>query len=384
MNLTPSFPVCRELRLRQFRNFAELDLSFPPEGAVLIGDNGSGKTNLLEALYYLEIFRSFRGASDRQLVRFGADGFHIRGRFGGGSDHERDHEIAAAYERGTRRKRVRVDGVEPERLGDALGSVGAVIFSPDDVGLIAGPPGERRRFLDIVLSLNRRGYLAALQDYRRVLRQRNAVLREGGAARALAAWDEPLVAAGARVMVERASWLAGHGARFGDRYAAIGGGGRARLEYSPSVSLDDEEGVPTVEGAAQAFRDELTRTASREQDRGTTVVGPHRDDFRCVAETDDTPLDLREFGSGGQQRTAAVALRLIEAQTVREARADDPLILLDDVFAELDPGRARRLLELMEADERGQVVLTAPKASDLEVRRDALPHWRIRDGEVFT
>ena len=196
--------ACRELRLRQFRNFPELDLAFPPEGVAVIGDNGSGKSNLLEALYYLEIFRSFRGAPDEQLVRFGAPAFHIRGRFvEPGSAGE--CEITAAYEPATRRKRVTLDGTEPARLGDAIGRVGAVLFSPSDMAIVAGAPGERRRFLDIVLSLNRPGYLDALQRYRQVLRQRNALLRVAASAPALAAWDDALVEWGCRVMVARAS-----------------------------------------------------------------------------------------------------------------------------------------------------------------------------------
>src|SRR5687768_1554752 len=163
----------RQLRLRQFRNFAELEQEFPPAGVAIIGENGSGKTNLLEAVYYLEIFRSFRGAPDEQLVHFGADAFHVRGRFG--ADANRDvHELTAAFEPRGRRKKVTRDGLEPNRMGDAIGQVGAVIFSPSDIAVVRGSPAERRRFLDIVLSINRPGYLAALQRYRSILRHRNA------------------------------------------------------------------------------------------------------------------------------------------------------------------------------------------------------------------
>src|SRR5690606_8387038 len=124
--------------LRDFRNFAELELGFPSVGAAIIGDNGAGKTNLLEAIYYLEIFRSFRGAPDERLVRFGADAFHIRGRFSDEATSQ-EREIPAAFERRTRRKRDTIDGTEPERLGDAVGRAAAVVFSPSDLALAAGP-----------------------------------------------------------------------------------------------------------------------------------------------------------------------------------------------------------------------------------------------------
>lgn len=372
----PQALVCRELRLRQFRNFAELDLVFPDAGAAVIGPNGSGKTNLLEALYYLEIFRSFRGAADDQLVRFEEDGFHIRGRFeevGTG----RGVEISAGYERRRRMKRVTVNGAEPERLSDALGRVGMVIFSPSDVGLIAGSPSERRRFLDIVLSLNQPGYLAAAQKYRHALKQRNALLRDGADAAVVEPWTRTLVQSGGRVMAARAQWVADHAAAFSDRYERIGGEAAARMEYRPSVS---DAAEPDVDAAA-ALADDLERVARRERERGVTLRGPHRDDLGFVREGDASDRDLRDFGSGGQQRTAAVSLRLIEAETIRGSRGRAPMVLLDDIFAELDPGRSERVLELLDR-EPGQAILTAPKPSDVEVRRGTLPRWRIASGQV--
>jgi DNA replication and repair protein RecF len=389
MNAPPSALVCREIRLRQFRNFAGLELRFPTAGVAVVGDNGSGKTNLLEALHYLEIFRSFRGASDEQLVRFGADAFHIRGRFEDPAS-GRSVEVTAAYEPRTRRKRVTVDGVEAERLGEAIGRTGSVIFSPSDVALVSGGPGERRRYLDIVLSLNVPGYLEALQRYRNVLRQRNAMLRDGrGGAVALAPWNDVLVRSGARVIAARWAWVAGHAVRFGEVYAAIGGGASAQLSYEGDVARERPAGDLTIDAAAEAFAARLERVAQREVERGMSLAGPHRDDLALLMETADGHVDLRQFGSGGQVRTGAIALRMVEAETVRQARGVQPLLLLDDVFAELDAGRSRRILQLLGGAEHGQVLLTAPKQSDvlLDGLVDdsviaPLARWRIAAGHV--
>jgi DNA replication and repair protein RecF len=383
----PTALVCREIRLRQFRNFARLELRFPAAGAAIIGDNGSGKTNLLEAVHYLEIFRSFRGAADEQLVRFGAEAFHLRGVFDDRAT-GRSVEITAAYEPRTRRKRVTVDGVDAERLGDAIGRLGTVIFSPSDVEIVAGAPGERRRFLDIVLSLNVRGYLDALQRYRQVLRQRNALLRDGRSGEALSAWDVGLIESGAIVISARAAWVRSHADRFAQIFDAIGAAGPAHVAYDSDVSLDDGE---SREAAALSFEARLARVTQRERERGVTLAGPHRDDLALLMRSGTGDVDLRQFGSGGQVRTGAIALRMIEAETVREARGFQPLLLLDDVFAELDVGRSRRILELFRGDRHGQVILTAPKESDVlldEVGDDALvaplARWRIAAAEVFT
>lgn len=387
MTVAGSAFACRELRLRQFRNFSELDVRFPAAGVAVVGDNGSGKSNLLEALYYLEIFRSFRGATDEQLVRFGADALFIHGRFEE-IDAGRVHEITAAYEPRTRRKRVAVDGVAPDRFADAIGQLGAVIFSPSDMAIVGGPPAERRRFLDIVLSLNRRGYLDALQRYRQALRQRNALLRAGADAAALSVWDDALVDWGSRITAARAEWTAAYAAPFAHYYAEIGGGLPARLVYGPAVAVAD--GTAATESAiAQAFGDVLRRVAARERERGLTLAGPHRDDLLVLAAGADGEIDLRDYGSGGQLRTAAIALRMIEAQTIREARGRPPLILLDDVFAELDAGRTRRVLSMLDASERGQVILTAPKPVDLggdagDGFASSLEQWHIDAGRITT
>jgi DNA replication and repair protein RecF len=260
-----------------------------------------------------------------------------------------------------------------------LGRLGAVIFSPSDIELVSGGPSERRRFLDIVLSLNAPGYLDALQRYRSVLVRRNASLKAGEPASVVSAWDQGLVTAGAEVMVQRRAWIEERCGAFAEYNRKISGGARATMTYRTSVPLS---GVVDVDGIREAFRTALLDACERERRQGVTVVGPHRDEVRIQLEDEDGAMDLRDYGSGGQRRTAALALRLVEAQTIRDARGRKPLVLLDDVFAELDVGRSERVLELLEADDTGQVVLTAPKEADVRVRKDALARWRISAGRI--
>jgi DNA replication and repair protein RecF len=206
----------------------------------------------------------------------------------------------------------------------------------------------------------------------------------------LEAWSEGLVDAGSRVLRERARWTRQHSDAFTRRFEAVGDGMTARLAWRPGLRLEEEDALDAGR-TADAFARELERVAPRERERGLTLAGPHRDDLAVLAAADGDAFDLRDFGSGGQLRTAAIALRMIEAETVREARGRSPLILLDDVFAELDTGRSRRILDMLEAEGHGQVILTAPKESDVELRQAAggafgrdLTRWRIAAGRITT
>ncbi len=339
------------LALRDFRNVARLDLPLPDEGLVVVGENGQGKTNLLEAAYYLQLLRSVRGARDADVVRFGAPGFHLEGRMHGG------RTIAVGFERAGRRKRVALDGSAAGRLSDAIGALPSVLFSPADVELVRGAPVARRRYLDILLALTSRPYLAALQTYRGALVRRNAALRDaaraGRADARVAVWDAPLAEAGGVLWRMRAAWVARVAAPYAALCAAIGECGTSTLRYA--------SGLDAGADPAAAIAEALAARLAVDVRRGMTQAGPHRDDLALALDG----RDLRTFGSAGQQRSAAIALRMLEWETLRAACGAAPLLLLDDPFAELDARRAARILELLSDAGVGQTVLTVPRETDI-------------------
>jgi len=368
--------VLSTLALRDFRNLARLDLEIPDAGAVVIGENGQGKTNLLEAIYYLHLLRSVRGARDVDIVRFGAAGFHIAARTGGG----KHHELSAGFERQGRRKRVKVDGAEPARLSDALGALPCVLFSPADVDLVAGAPSSRRRYLDILLALSSRPYLAALQRYRAALAQRNAALRDalrsagGRAEQRVAVWESPLAEHGAVLWRERVRWTERAAGRFAELCAAIGEQAPVEMRYTTALEPDSTE----VDEVVRALTRSLEQKRALDMRRGLTHAGPHRDDLALTLDG----RELRAFGSAGQQRTAAIALRLLEAETLHHRLGAAPLFLLDDPFAELDARRSSRILELLAAHGMGQTLLTVPRESDIPPALTGLARWRIAAGVI--
>lgn len=365
----------RRLTIRDFRNLERVDLDLPPDGIAVVGDNGHGKTNLLEAVYYLQLLRSVRGARDQDLVRFGAAGFHVAARAEGGEPAKR--EVSVGFERAGKRKRAKRDGVEPPRLSDALGGLPAVIFSPGDVQLVAGAPSERRRYLDVVLALTSRRYLAALQSYRGALARRNAALRDavrqGASDARVSVWEPALAEHGALLWAERTAWVARAAPEFVRLCTAIGERGTARMRYASATAAPADVDLATRrELLAAALRDKRPLDLKR----GVTHAGPHRDDLELLLDG----RDLRLFGSAGQQRTAAIALRMLEAATLRDASGAAPLFLLDDPFAELDARRAHRILSLLSSAGLGQTLLTVPRAVDIPPELTRLERWEIRDG----
>ena len=366
------------LVVRDFRNLAALDLTVDAAGVAIVGDNGYGKTNLLEAVAYLRLLRSWRGARDADVVRFGAAGFHVRATL---QSPARVHTAALGFERATRRKRALLDGVEQSRLSDALGALPSVCFSPADVALVAGGPGERRRFLDVALALTNEAYLHALQVYRGALARRNAALRElqrqprgvHDATARVAVWEPALAEHGATLVQARRAWVREHAEPFGALCAAIGEANSVSLRYQGPAEQVTSDDLGAMRDALLTAFEAQRATELR---RGVTLVGPHRDELQLLL----GGRELRTFGSAGQQRTAAIALRMRECATVRAFLGAPPLLLLDDPFAELDLKRAQAILSLLDAEGIGQVLLAVPRAEDIPAAFTRLPRRTMRDG----
>lgn len=367
----------RRLEVRDFRNLEHVELTPPADGVVVIGENGQGKTNLLESIYYLQILRSARGARDQDLIRFGQPAFHI----GAAVESGVAHEIGVGFERAGKRKRVRIDGAIPTRLSDALGALPSVMFSPADVELVSGSPNARRRYLDIMLALTTRGYLVALQQYRAALVRRNAALRaafrssrdQSANMASIAAWEPALAEHGASIWTARAAWTESIERAFEVLCAEIGETSQVRVRYSSSPAL--------AEDPVGALAKALEEKRGLDLKRGMTHVGPHRDDLTLTIDG----RELRTFGSAGQQRSAAIALRMLEVTTFKERTGRTPLFLLDDPFAELDARRSSRILDLLTSSEQlgaRQIILAVPRETDIPRALTGLERLSMADGRV--
>jgi DNA replication and repair protein RecF len=348
------------LAVRSVRNLTDAELTLPPTGIALLGPNGHGKTNLLEALAYPVLFRSLRGARDAEVARFGGPGFHIGLTRGDG------RVISATWEAVGARKRVTVDGVDCPRITDALGHWLAVAFLPTDLGLVQGGAAERRRWLDRMLSLAHPAYLAALLRYRAAVAQRNAALRRADAVSA-AAFDGPMAASGAVVLTRRLAWADAAGRAWREALGELGEPLAVELRYRGNTDLADAAAWPDVLGAQR----------DRDAARGQTHAGPHRDDLTLGL----GGHSLRRYGSTGQHRTAAIGLRLLEHATLVAACGAVPALLVDDVFAELDTARQERLATRLGAM-GAQLVVTAPREADLPEALE-VPRWHVDDGRIM-
>ena len=329
------------LKLNYFRNYESLRLS-PGRGLnVIFGENAQGKTNAVEAIFLCAFARSHRTPRDSELISTGMSGGYVGLEIATKAG-SRSIEIKM---RDGERKQLFVDRLQCERSGDLMGVLNVVMFSPEDLELIKGGPAERRHFLDMELSQFRPAYYFALQRYSKALRERNALLRpeavreRTGEAlrRELYAWDEQLISLGADIMDKRAEFI--------EQLAAIAV--RLHREISSgreALSIRYDPNVRAAGGAVRdAFADALYGGVAEDIRRGYTTFGPHRDDIAITL----SGSAVRTFGSQGQQRTAALSMKLSELELLRADRGEAPVLLLDDVLSELDELRQRALLEAM-------------------------------------
>ena len=360
------------LSLTNFRNYRALSLTCDEKANLFLGSNGQGKTNLLEAIYYLCVARSCREAPDKDLVIIGGEYFLIRGSGMSSTGHDVDLELRYARRTG---KRAFVNDQPQRNLSDLFGSMTAVVMSPDDRQIVQGSPGNRRRFLDIAIAQSSPRYLNALRDYKRIVKQRNETLRVQRVGSDnqtdLELWNMQLVDLGSRIIRKRNSVVAELDQQARTLHSTISDD-REELSvtYRSSFQFDDEDHIESE------FAEALRRSEKEERIRGMTVVGPHRDDLALEM----NGVNLSAYGSQGQHKTAATALKLAEARFLRERTSSPPLLLLDDIFAELDAVRTGRLIGLLPVF--GQVFITAAKESDIGSHGGNFRQFEVRAGEV--
>lgn len=352
------------LRIRHFRTYESLDLRLTPGVTILHGPNGAGKTNVLEAVFVLGTTRSFRTRSDRELISWyqetnGANRFtRLEAEVeSNGGPVRVDMAISEVPARGpaesTVRKQFKLNG-SPKRASDIVGSVKSVLFSPEDVSLVTGSPSLRRRYMDLMLCQIDHRYLRLLQDYGRVLVQRNALLQRlrgrPEPASLLEFWNEKLVAAGTDIMITRKTMLRVVNDFAHEAYTDLAGLGEGlSVVYRPSLEEAAESSDAHV---ATLFAERLNRLQTKEIYQGMTLCGPHRDDLQFTI----GGMEAQSFGSRGQQRSVAIALRLSELHYMTNRTGEQPILLLDEALAELDDDRRRLLLRLM--DSHPQVLVT--------------------------
>ena len=353
-----------ELTLRSYRSYETLHLAFNPGVQIFLGANAQGKTNIIEALYYAAFGRSHRTSSDAELIRVGADGAHIGLSF---RRHDVPGELSFTFARGARR-RITYAG-ESLRQRDLVGILPMVLFSPEDLFLVKGAPALRRRYLDAELSQASPAYYGELLRYTRILKQRNAVLKDIrerlAAPDDLSPWDAQLARSAAYIVTRRIAAVAQLGALSARVQAVLAAGEELALAYEiAGAGAEDFAEDDMTEALHVWYNKMLCEGRARDIARAATGVGPHLDDLVLRV----GGMSLRSYGSQGQQRTGALALKLAELFYLQENIGEAPILLLDDVMSELDADRRRALLDFIR-HEHIQTFITATDAAYFPAER---------------
>jgi DNA replication and repair protein RecF len=348
------------LRLRDFRNYARLDANFAPGFHLLLGDNAQGKTNILEAIYLMATLRSFRGVGSAQMIRHGARGYFVGGNVVGRGD----HEIKMFWS--TAERKLSLDNQPVKKLTDYFGILRTVVFCTEDLQLVKGAARARRRFLDLLLAQTNPVYLPLLQRYMRAVRARNALLKQrSGDEAALDSFSQELIKLGNEIIRLRRELIPKFSPLARLAYRRISNDAEElRIEYAPCVKND--------------FAVELAQSHGREKTYRSTLVGPHRDDLQLLL----NEKSATQFGSEGQKRSLAIALKMAQAEFLAGIHGSPPILLIDDVMGELDLKRRSGFLPLLEQARKasGQVFMTATEENwPRELGKD-LQKWQVVSG----
>lgn len=328
----------KSLKLYNFRNYEKLNIEFSPYYNIIFGNNAQGKTNILEAIFLCSSGRSHRTSKDSDLVKLNEKGFQIK------LDMERqgiDKSIYLSYEM-EQKKKIKINEIQTKKIGDLIGILNTVIFSPEDLLIIKQGPSERRRFIDITLSQIRISYFHDLQQFSRILKQRNNLLKEISKnpklIDTLEAWNENFVDIGSRIMKARNEYIKNLSEKtYINHLKLTNNSEKLIIKYAPSVKIDHFEDLEIIK---QKFLKELEIKKRIEILKGSTLIGPQRDDYEFYL--DD--INLKIYGSQGQQRTSVLSMKLSEIEIMKEVNGEYPVLLLDDVMSELDNNRQEYLL----------------------------------------
>lgn len=352
------------INCNDFRNYQSLALSLADGTNLFYGDNAQGKTNILEAVYLCGTTRSHRMGKDRDMIRFGAPEAHIRMEM---SKNEMIYRIDMHLKKNGP-KGIAINGVPIRKASELIGLGHFVFFSPEDLSIIKNGPGERRRFMDMELCQLQNLYVHHLSSYNRVLMQRGKLLKAAGyrpdQKDTLDIWDDQLVLYGSRVIEARETFVRKLHETAGPIHADLTGG-------KELLSVSYEKNTPAGE-----FREKLFLTRDRDLALGMTGTGPHRDDLKIAC----NGIDLRKYGSQGQQRTAALSLKLAEIELMKEAAGDTPVLLLDDVLSELDISRQSFLLDRIGSIQTLMTCTGRDTFDDHSFQTDRL--FQVTDGTV--
>ena len=356
--------IIKSIELADYRNYEELNLTFDRGTTILYGDNAQGKTNILEAVYLAATTKSHKGSKDREIIRFGKEEAHIRTYL----EKENVGTRVDMHLRKAGSKGIAIDGQKIKRAADLLGLCNVVFFSPEDLGIIKNGPAERRRFVDMELCQLDSIYLNDLNNYNKIVNQRNKLLKDmylsPGLKETLGIWDMQLVAYGSKIIERRKVFVSQLNEIIYEIHKRQSGGKEElKIKYEPDTSVDD-------------FESKLFMNMDRDMKLKMTSVGPHRDDFVFQI----GGMDARKFGSQGQQRTAALSLKLAEIELVKKITNDTPVLLLDDVLSELDSSRQQLLLAGMGDI---QTIITCTGLEEFVNNRFRINKvYRVTDGKV--
>lgn len=339
-------------RLHNFRNHSESRFDFAAQMNVLLGENGQGKTNALEALSFFCLTKSFYASADATALQRDQQFFEIDGVLE--SDNGKEFSVRVAYDNAQKAKKFTINNIEAEKHSAVIGMFPVVVLSPENNNITFGSPNDRRKFVDLVISQSSKSYMEDLLEYRRILRQRNAILTEAQGKECgelLTPWNEMLIQYGARVIQKRILFVKEFAPYIADTYLHIVGEKETpKIEYAPSIAADE---TTTAEEIRSRLGQKLQRKYNDELRFRSTLVGPHRDEILLSL----NGMQLKHYASQGQHKTFLVALKVAEFFYLKERCSETPIFLLDDVFSELDERRSQKLLSLVES--LGQTFITA-------------------------